>query len=58
MQAKQTARTASRIIVSGTLCDHRFDVAKIGQRYLPDVWICRFCGQRVRRKSASKPMNA
>ncbi len=58
MQTKQTARTAAGTSVGGTLCAHRFDVAKIGQRYIPDLWMCRYCGQRVRRKSAGKQPNA
>jgi hypothetical protein len=40
------------------ICEHRFDVAKVGQRFIPGLWVCRYCGQRVRRKLTTNQVDA
>ena len=40
--------------VGRLMCEHRFEVAKMGQRYIPNLLICRQCGQKVHRKSARR----
>ncbi len=31
-------------------CDHRFDVMCVEGKFILDLWECRYCGQRIRRK--------
>lgn len=32
------------------MCEHQFEVARVDGQCIPDLWICRQCGQRVVRK--------
>ena len=32
------------------ICEHRFDVVCMEGRFILDLWECRYCGQRIRRK--------
>ena len=32
------------------LCEHRFDVVCVEGQFILDLWECRYCGQRIRRK--------
>ena len=40
------------------ICEHRFEVAQVGKRFIPDVMICRSCGQRVRRRMPKTEMSS
>ena len=31
-------------------CEHRFDVVCLDGQFILDLWECRYCGQRIRRK--------
>lgn len=37
-------------IVKRPLCEHRFDVICVEGQFILDMWECRYCGQRIRRK--------
>jgi hypothetical protein len=32
------------------VCQHRFDVVCLDGQFILDLWECRYCGQRIRRK--------
>jgi transcription elongation factor Elf1 len=34
-------------------CEHRFDVVCVDGQFRLDLWECRYCGQRIRRKKLS-----
>jgi hypothetical protein len=37
-------------VLKRPVCEHRFDVVCIDGQFMLDLWECRYCGQRVRRK--------
>lgn len=36
--------------VTPLVCEHRFDVVCMDGQFILDLWECRYCGQRIRRK--------
>jgi hypothetical protein len=49
---------AVRLNGARRLCAHQFDLAKIGQRCIAGLWVCRFCGERVRRVTSKPQVNS
>ena len=39
-------------VTARPVCEHRFDVVPIDGQFMLDLWECRYCGQRVRRKNS------
>jgi hypothetical protein len=37
-------------MVKRPLCEHRVDVVCVKGKFILDLWECRYCGQRIRRK--------
>ena len=35
------------------VCEHRFDVVCVKGDFILDLWECRYCAQRIRRKKLS-----
>ena len=39
--------------VGQPFCEHRFDVVCVEGQFVLDLWECRYCGQRIRRKKVA-----
>jgi hypothetical protein len=49
--------TKQRSAVSLPACAHRFDVVCLDGQFILDLWECRYCGQRIRRKKHLATVN-
>lgn len=58
-QTQVTSRSrAPHLTLQRVACAHRFEVAQIGNHFIPDLWVCQNCGQCVRRRSPKSGRNA
>jgi hypothetical protein len=52
---RQTQATAQSRTPTPTphraVCAHRFEIAQIGNRFIPALLVCQDCGQRIRKKT-------
>jgi hypothetical protein len=45
-----THRMPHQVLTGRGICEHRFDVVCVNGQFVLDLWECRYCGQRIRRK--------
>jgi hypothetical protein len=50
MRENQKTINCPTTISHRTVCAHRFEIAQVGKRFIPDLLICQDCGQRVRKR--------
>jgi hypothetical protein len=47
-----------RSMLPPVVCEHKFEVAKVGKRFIPGLLVCQDCGQRVRKRLPKTEMNS